>query len=151
VRISARADYAVRAAVELAAAGDVQISSEQISRAQDIPRPFLIKIMTELRRAGIVRSARGPDGGHLLARPAEEITVGDILRAIEGSLAEVHGEAPEEARYSGAAAPLSRVWLAMQAMMSGVLDSVTLADVAADELPTRISEAAQSPVVGRGR
>jgi Rrf2 family protein len=145
VRVSAKADYAVRAAVELAGAGEDYLTADVIAGRQDIPVPFLQKILHELRVAGIVGSQRGPDGGHRLARPAAGITVADVLRAVEGPLAAVRGEAPEALHYRGAAAPLQGVWIALRTNMRDVLEGVTLADLARARLPRRIAALAQKP------
>jgi Rrf2 family protein len=145
VRVSAKADYAVRAAVELAGAGDEPLTAEVIAGRQDIPMSFLQKILHELRVARLVTSQRGPDGGHRLARPPEEITVADVLRAVEGPLAAVRGEAPEALRYQGAAEPLQEVWIALRTNMREVLEGVTLADLARARLPRRVSTLAHKP------
>ena len=145
MRISARADYAVRAAVELAAAGDGPTKGDALARAQDIPLKFLENILGDLRHAGIVRSQRGADGGYWLARPAAEITVADVIRAVEGPLASVRGGRPEDVEYAGAAAPLAQVWIAVRASLRAVVERVTLADVAAGRLPPRIVELAEDP------
>ena len=146
MRISAKADYAVRAAVELAAAGDERpVKAERIATAQGIPLNFLENIMGELRHAGIVRSQRGADGGFRLARPAGEITVADVIRAVEGPLASVRGGPPEEASYGGAAAALPRVWIAVRANLRAVVERVTLADVAGGRIPARIDRLADDP------
>jgi Rrf2 family protein len=142
MRVSAKADYAVRAAVELAAAGDGVMTAEEIAVRQAIPASFLMKILHELRLAGLVRSQRGPDGGHALARPGSEISIADVLRAMEGPLANVRGQAPEDVEYLGAAVPLKRVWVALRTNVRAVLESVTLADVARDDLPDGVSSLA---------
>jgi Rrf2 family protein len=143
VRISAKADYAVRAALELALAGDEALSADAVARRQDIPVQFLQKIFHEMRRARLVTTQRGRDGGHRLARPAAEITVADILRAMEGPLADVRGEAPEDIAYRGAAEPLQEVWIALRTNIRSVLEGVTLADLADQRLPKRITNLAQ--------
>jgi Rrf2 family protein len=143
VRISAKADYAVRAAVELAIAGDVSLSADAVARAQDIPVFFLKKIFNDMRLAGLVNTQRGRDGGHRLARPPSEISVADILRAMEGPLADVRGEAPENLNYHGAAEPLQDVWIALRANVRTVLEGVTLAHIANEQLPKRIANLAQ--------
>jgi Rrf2 family protein len=147
VRISAKADYAVRAAVELAAAGDEDrpVKAERIATAQGIPLNFLENILSELRHAGIVRSQRGAEGGFKLAKPAGEITVADVIRAVEGPLASVRGAPPEDAAYDGAAAALPRVWIAVRANLRAVVEHVTLADVAARRIPARINRLADDP------
>jgi len=146
VRISAKVDYAVRAAVELAAASDEKpIKAERIATAQDIPLNFLENILGELRHAGIVRSHRGADGGFRLAKAPEEVTVADIIRAVEGPLASVRGGPPEETAYPGAAEVLPRVWIAVRANLRKVVEHVTVADVAGGRLPTAIDRLAEDP------
>jgi Rrf2 family protein len=145
MRISARADYAVRAAVELAAAGEGPMKGEAISQAQGIPLKFLENILGDLRHAGIVRSQRGAEGGYWLARPADQISVADVIRAVEGPLASVRGGPPEDVTYGGAAESLARVWIAVRASLRSVVERVTLADVAAGRLPARIAKLAEDP------
>jgi Rrf2 family protein len=146
MRISAKADYAVRAAVELAAATDEKpVKAERIATAQDIPLNFLENILGELRHAGIVRSHRGADGGFRLAKPAADITIADIIRAVEGPLASVRGGPPEETSYPGASEALPRVWIAVRANLRKVVEHVTVADVASGKLPTSIDRLAEDP------
>jgi len=146
MRISAKVDYAVRAAAELAAvADDRPVKAERVATAQGIPLNFLENIMGELRHAGIVRSQRGADGGFRLAKPASEITVADVIRAVEGPLASIRGGAPEDASYDGAAIALPRVWIALRANLRAVLEHVTLADLAASRLPASIDQLADDP------
>jgi Rrf2 family protein len=133
-------DYAVRAAVELAAAGEDPVKGDVIAEAQGIPLKFLENILGELKHTGIVGSRRGAHGGYWLNRPAEEVSLGDIVRAVEGPLASVRGEGPEELEYRGGAAPLQKVWIALRANLRAVMDEVTLADVVADDLPAVIRE-----------
>ena len=130
MRISAKADYAVRAATELASAGDGPTKGDKIARAQDIPLRFLENILGDMRQAGIVRSQRGAEGGYWLARPAKEITVADVIRAVEGPLAAIRGAPPEDVHFSGTAEPLARLWIAVRANLRGVLETVSLADLA---------------------
>jgi Rrf2 family protein len=144
LRTTAKADYAVRAAVELAAAGDGPVKAEQIADAQGIPLNFLENILAELRRAGIVQSRRGASGGYLLAVPPEEVSLADIIRAVEGPLANVRGLSPEELEYAGSAAQLREVWVALRASVRSVLEQVTLADVARGELPPHVVELTQA-------
>jgi Rrf2 family protein len=139
VRTTAKADYAVRAAVELAAAGGL-VNAEHIADAQHIPLNFLENILRDLRRAGIVDSRRGQAGGYSLARPATEISIADVIRAVEGPLANVRGHAPEQLEYPASAAKLRDVWVALRANVRGVLEQVTLADVARGELPSHVEE-----------
>jgi Rrf2 family protein len=134
MRVSARADYALRAAIELAAASDSHVTGEQLARAQNIPGTFLETILTHLRRSNIVRSQRGPDGGFWLARPASEISLADIIRAIDDQLLVVRGEPPEDLTYPGPAEPLRRVWIALHAFGPAVLETLTLADIVSGEL-----------------
>jgi Rrf2 family protein len=138
VRTTAKADYAVRAAVELAAAGEL-VTADQIAQAQGIPLNFLENILRDLRRGGIVESRRGQQGGYTLARPAEEISVADVIRAVEGPLANVRGHPPEDLEYGGSSAKLRDVWVALRASVRSVLERVTLADLARGELPPEIS------------
>jgi Rrf2 family protein len=142
VRITAKADYAVRAAAELAAAqprGE-PVKGEQLARTQGIPQNFLENILTELRRAGIIRTRRGADGGYLLARPAADISVADVLRAVEGPLAAVQGVRPEALEYSGAAEHLPEVWVALRSSLREVLEGVSLEELARGRLPKRVKE-----------
>ncbi len=145
MRVSAKVDYALRAALELAAAGEGPTKGEQISQAQDIPLKFLENILLELRHHGLVQSQRGAEGGYWLARPAEEIKLADVLRAVEGPLANVRGSRPEAVPYVGPAARLQDVWIAMRANLRAVLEEVTLADVASGELPAAIVEITSAP------
>jgi Rrf2 family protein len=145
MRLSARADYALRAAIELAAAGGGHVTADQLARTQAIPGKFLEAILTQLRRAGLVRSQRGPDGGFWLARPAEEISLADIIRAIDGPLLGVRGERPENVGYIGSAEPLQTVWIALRANERAILEDVTLAHVVSGELPARVTELADDP------
>jgi Rrf2 family protein len=138
VRTTAKADYAVRAAVELAAAGEL-VTAEHIAQAQGIPVNFLENILRDLRRGGIVDSRRGQQGGYTLARTAAEISVADVIRAVEGPLANVRGHPPEDLEYDGSAAKLRDVWVALRASVRSVLERVTLADLARGELPPEIA------------
>jgi Rrf2 family protein len=149
VRITAKADYALRAALELALGEDATqprpTKGDAIARAQAIPIKFLENILIDLRHAGLVRSQRGADGGYWLARPAAEIALADVIRAVEGPLASVRGEAPEAVDYPESAATLQRAWIAVRASLRSVLESVTLADLAAGELPARVARLADDP------
>jgi Rrf2 family protein len=146
MRISAKADYAVRAVAELAAAdGDKPVKAERVATAQGIPLNFLENILGELRHAGVVRSHRGADGGFRLAKPAAEITVADVIRAVEGPLASVRGGPPEDAHYDGAAATLPTVWIAVRANLRRVMERVTIADIAGGDLPSAIEELVKDP------
>ena len=145
MRLSARADYALRAAIELAAAHDGHVTAEQLAQAQNIPGKFLETILTHLRRSQIVRSQRGPDGGFWLARPADEISLADIIRAIDGPLLGVRGERPENLGYIGAAEPLQRVWIALRASERAILEEVTLDQIVSGELPDTVTELVGDP------
>jgi Rrf2 family protein len=145
VRVSAKADYAVRAACELAAAGEGPVKGSRIAEAQDIPLNFLENILADLRHDGLVRSQRGAEGGYWLAKPAEEITVADVIRAVEGPLASVRGNPPEELHYGGHAEALQRVWIALRKNLRGVVERVTLADLASGELPDDVDRLAEDP------
>ncbi len=145
MRVSAKVDYALRAAAELAAAPDGPVKGERISQAQGIPLKFLENILLELRHHGLVQSQRGADGGYWLARPAAEITIAEVIRAVEGPLANVRGARPETLEYEGAAEPLRDVWVAVRANLRAVLESVTLADVAAGELPDDVVAITRDP------
>jgi Rrf2 family protein len=146
VRVSAKADYALRACIELAAAeGGVHVKGERIAQAQEVPLKFLENILGDLRQAGLVRSQRGAEGGYWLARPAAEITLAEVIRAVEGPLANVRGIRPDAVSYQGAAEPLQEVWIAVRASLRSVLEAVTLADVAGGELPDAVRELVSDP------
>jgi len=146
MRISAKADYAVRAVVELAASeSDKPVKAERIATAQAIPLNFLENILGELRHAGVVRSHRGAEGGFRLAKPATEVTVADVIRAVEGPLASVRGAPPEESSYAGAASSLPRVWIAVRVNLRRVVEQVTIADIASAKLPAAIDKLAEEP------
>ena len=138
VRVSAREDYAIRAALELATADTTPVKRDQIAAAQDIPTSFLENILLDLKRAEIVATQRGPDGGFRLARPAEAISIADVVRAVSGPLATVRGVRPQSIAYRGSAEPLRDVWVALRANIRSVLEDVTLADLAAGKLPAAI-------------
>ena len=151
MKITAKADYAVRATAELAASGSGYLTSQKIAAAQEIPGPFLTAILQDLRRAGIVESRRGVDGGHRLAAVADELTVADVIRAIEGPLAGVAGKAPEDISVPGAAALLPQVWVATRSALREVLEAVTLADVVAHRLPPDVQKRLDEPGAWRRR
>jgi len=145
MRISAKADYAVRAALELAAATELPVKGERIAEAQRIPPKFLENILVDLRQAGLVASQRGPDGGYRLDLPAEQITVADVIRAVDGPLAVVHGDRPDATRYEGAAEALQEVWVALRANVRAVLEQVSLADMVEGSLPASVRALAAEP------
>src|SRR6201982_3396887 len=136
---------ALRAGHARAAARDGHATAEQLAQAQSIPGKFLETILTQLRRSGLVRSQRGPDGGFWLARPANEISLADIIRALDGPLLGVRGERPENISYPGAAEPLQRVWIALRANERAILETVTLGDVVSGELPDVVQSLTASP------
>jgi Rrf2 family protein len=138
MHISARGDYAVRAAVALAAAHPGTVSAQALATEQDMPRKFLETILADLRRAGLVQSTRGVDGGYTLARPPTEIMVGDVLRAVDGPLAAVRGLRPEQTTYVGTAVHLQELWIAVRAAVRRVLDEVSLAEVEKGRLPAHV-------------
>jgi len=144
VRVSARADYAIRAMAELAASGGGLVKGERIADAQRIPLKFLLNILTDLRHARLVRSHRGSEGGFELARPAADISVADVIRGVEGSLSTVQNAHPDQIVYpDGAAAALREVWLAVERNIEILLASVSLADLARGSLPVAIRELAE--------
>jgi Rrf2 family protein len=135
VRVSAKVDYALRAMLELAAAGAL-VKGEQLAATQGIPQKFLEGILLDLRHAELVTSRRGVDGGYALGRPAGEISLADVIRAVEGPIATVRGVRPDDVHYAGAAQALASDWIDLRAAMRGVLEETTLADVAARSRPT---------------
>jgi Rrf2 family protein len=146
MRVSAKVDYAVRAGAELAAAaGEGPVKGERIATAQEIPLKFLENILLDLKHAGIVLSQRGAEGGYWLARAPEQISLADVIRAVEGPIANVRGLRSESVEYGGAAAPLRDVWVAVRANLRLVLENVTLADLAAGRLPAEVAVIAANP------
>ena len=145
MRVSAKADYALRAPAELAAADAGPMKAERISDAQDIPIKFLESILLELKHAGIVKSTRGAVGGYSLARPAAEISVADVIRAVDGPLANVRGERVETVEYEGNAKALRDVWVAVRASLRRVLETTSLQDLVDDHLPDRVRELTADP------
>lgn len=145
MRISVKVDYAVRAMCQLAAeAGGASepVKADILAKAQDIPLKFLLGILADLKRARLLRSQRGAEGGYWLARPATEISLADVIRAIDGPLANVHDSSLSALEYPGAAVGLKEVWMAVRAALRSVLEPVTLADMAGGELPPRVKELA---------
>lgn len=148
MRVSAKADYAVRAAVELASRkveDSGPIKGNDLATAQKIPLRFLENILGELRHAGIVQSQRGTDGGYWLARSADDITIAEIIRSVEGPLASVRGERPEDLDYHGNSEQLREVWIALRANIRQVLEMVTLEDVVERRLPAPVTAIAAYP------
>ncbi|MFL5894867.1 MAG: RrF2 family transcriptional regulator [Thermoleophilaceae bacterium] len=147
MRISAKTDYALRATVELAAMqdGDAPVKGEQIATAQGIPLRFLENILGDLRNAGIIESRRGVEGGYFLARPPEQIALADVIRAVDGPLANIGGTRPDALDYEGSAEPLREVWVAVRAALRSVLEETTVADVANKKLPKEIQAMVADP------
>jgi Rrf2 family protein len=146
MRVTAKADYAVRAAIELVGASEESPrKADSVAVAQGIPPSFLENILNQLKSAGIVRSQRGPEGGWWLLRDPETLTLADVIRAVEGPLASVRGERPEHLHYAGSAEPLQQVWIALRANIRDVLEHVTVGGLAAGELPGAVSALARQP------
>src|SRR6185437_9627547 len=146
MRVSAKVDYAVRAGTELAAAaGTGPIKGDHLATAQKIPLKFLENILLDLKHAGLVQSQRGADGGYWLAKDPDRIVLAEVIRAVEGPIANVRGERPEQVEYAGAAEPLRDVWVAVRANLRAVLETVTLADLAAGKLPDNVALIAADP------
>jgi Rrf2 family protein len=145
VHIPAKADYAIRALVALAAADGGPLTGRAIAEVEDIPPKFLDLILSELRRSGFIRSIRGPEGGYVLARPAKSISLADIIRVLDGPLAEVRGVRPESTSYSGPAAPLRDVWLAARVALRKVLETTSIEDVATNHLSSHVRRLVADP------
>src|SRR6185312_3855098 len=147
-------DYAIRALLYLAAAaadGGGPVSVDTLAVRQSLPRKFLEAILGDLRRAGIVVSHRGSSGGYVLARPAAQITLGEVFRVVDGPLAEVRGLRPHETVYEGVAEHLPVVWVAVRASLRRVLDGTTLEDVRTGALPAAVAELAADPDAWQNR
>jgi Rrf2 family protein len=151
VQISARGEYAVRAALELAAAYPATVSAQALADAQSLPRKFLEAILADLRRGGIVLSIRGAEGGYSLTRPPGETTVGAVLRAVDGPLAGVRGHRPEQTSYSGTAEHLPTLWVAVRAAVRNVVDEVNLSDIVTGRLPDPVMALTKAPDAWRSR
>lgn len=145
VRVTAKVDYAVRAVLELATADEGPVKGERIATAQEIPVKFLENILIDLRHAGIVRAQRGAEGGYWLAKSPDEVTLGEVIRAVEGPLASVRGEPPEEMAYIGSAEHLQTVWIAVRASLRSVVDELTLSDIVAGKMPARLRKLTEQP------
>ncbi|HKT57435.1 MAG TPA: Rrf2 family transcriptional regulator [Microbacterium sp.] len=138
MQITARADYAVRALVELASRAGASATRAEIAESQAIPSKFLESILTDLKKAGLLTARRGTTGGYVLAVAAERITIADVVRAVDGPLAAVRGIAPEAVQYTGTAEPLRDVWVAVRASVRLVLEATTVADLLANRLPDHV-------------
>lgn len=145
MQISAKADYAVRVLIELAANGGGPAKGEQLAKGQDLPPKFLEGILSQLRHQGLLLSRRGAEGGYWLARPPEQITVAQVVRAMDGPLASVRGQQPEDVTYQGAAAGLGEVWIALRTSLRQVLEGVTVADLLAGVLPSPVAALLADP------
>ena len=145
MRVTAKVDYALRALVELAAAEGATVKGDRIAEAQQIPLKFLENILSELRRSGIVGSQRGSEGGYRLAKPADDVSVADVIRAVEGPLADVHGTPPEHLAPPGVAAPVREVWLATRAALRSVLEEVTVGAIQRADLPPVVGQLLADP------
>ncbi|MEV1290165.1 Rrf2 family transcriptional regulator [Micromonospora sp. NPDC049679] len=145
MQISARGDYAVRAALSLASAYPSLMSAQAIALDQDMPRKFLEAVLADLRRAGIVRAQRGAEGGYTLSQPPRDVMIGAILRAVDGPLAGVRGLRPEQTRYEGAAENLPRLWVAVRAAVREVVDEVSLAELVSGRMPAHIRKLTARP------
>jgi Rrf2 family protein len=150
VQISAKVDYGVRALLVLATASE-PMTVDAIAADQQIPSKFLGVILNDLRRAGILVSHRGREAGYNLGRPPSEVTVADVIRALEGPLAQVRGLRPETVKYEGAAQHLQDVWIALRASLRGVLEGVSLEDISKGDLPPEVAELVAAPGAWVGR
>ena len=153
MRLTVKSEYAIRALAELAARshGGTLVTAEELAGAQDIPRRFLLGILAELRKAGLVISHRGVDGGYTLSQLPEQVTLADIIRAVEGPLARIGDERPGEITCVGAATVLADVWVAVRASLRAVLEEVTLADLVAGRLPPSVGRLTDDPAAWQRR
>ena len=138
MQVTARVDYAVRAMLELAAQPDVLVTRDELADAQRIPPRYLEQVLAQLRTSGLVLGQRGSSGGYRLGRPAAEITVADVSRAVEGPLTLVQGQRPEQVNYVGTSAYLHELWIGLRAAMRSVMESVTIADLLDGSLPSSV-------------
>jgi Rrf2 family protein len=145
MHIHAKADYAIRALIVIAAAEGVPLTGPAIAKVEDIPPKFLDLILSELRRSAFVRSIRGPEGGYVLARSAKDISLADVIRALDGPLAEVRGARPESTNYAGPAAPLRDVWLAARVALRKVLETTSIEDIAKNKLSVHVKRLLADP------
>ena len=149
--ISAKVDYAVRALCTLADADGHPVTAETLARSQGLPAKFLESILNDMRRAGLLLSQRGAEGGYRLSRPASSITVADVIRPLDGPLAEVRGLRPEAANYEGSAEHLQEVWVAVRASLRAVLERVTIADIVSGKLPRSVDKLTSDPDAWKSR
>ncbi|NDL59056.1 Rrf2 family transcriptional regulator [Phytoactinopolyspora mesophila] len=139
MHVTARADYAVRAVIELASVRPASATRQRLAEAQDIPGKFLEAILGDLRRNGIIEAQRGASGGYRLSRDPSDITLAEIVRVAEGPLAAVRGLPPEDTLYPGPAAPLTQVWVAVRASLRDVLEATSVADILSGEFPSQVT------------
>lgn len=140
MRVSAKSDYALRALIEMAARTDGKaVSAEELGRAQDIPHGFLQAILADLRKAGVVISQRGQSGGWRMARSASEVSVADVIRAVDGPLVSVYGLRPEAVTYNDRADVLQHVWIAARDSLREVFEQVSIEQLAARKLPDEVT------------
>lgn len=151
MHITAKTDYAVRTLLELARTPGVPAKAELLASAQAVPPKFLENVLADLRRGGLVNSRRGPEGGYWLSRAASEVSIADVIRVVEGPLASVRGERPEDVEYAGVAESLQKVWIAVRVNMRAVLETVSIADVAEGQLPAFIDDLTADPGAWRRR
>ena len=145
MRVSARADYAIRAAAELAAAGDGLLKRDAIAERQQIPVEFLESVLLALKHNGIIQSQRGANGGFRLGRPATEISLGDIVRAVDGPMSNVRGARPETVAYAGPAENLQKIWIAVRASLRSILDRTSLDELVRGQLPEHVLALTEIP------
>ena len=140
MRVSAKSDYALRALIEIARTTErTAISAEELGRRQGIPHGFLQAILADLRRAGVVISQRGQSGGWRLARPAADVSVADVIRAVDGPLVSVYGLRPEAVEYNDEASVLQHVWIAARRSLRDVFEHVTIEQLASQDLPGEVT------------
>ena len=145
MRVSARADYALRAVAQIAASPSAPIKREQIAELQEIPVEYLENILLELKHVGIVMSLRGASGGFRLARPASEISLADVVRAVDGPMANVRGERPEAVNYAGPAEHLKDVWIAVRASLREIMEAISVQDLVDGRLPRHVARLTRVP------
>jgi Rrf2 family protein len=145
MRVTAKAEYAVRAVIELASGGGQPVKRDAIVATQAIPAKFLENILSDLRHAGLVESQRGAEGGYWLSAPPEKISIADVMRAVEGPLATVRSSRPETLEYEGLAEPLQQVWVALRTSIRSVLEEVTVADLISGKLPRHVVKLTEDP------
>lgn len=140
MRVSAKSDYALRALIEMASRGDVAaVSAEELGRSQDIPHGFLQAILADLRRSGIVISQRGQSGGWRMGRKPAEVSVADVIRAVDGPLVSVYGLRPEAVTYNETAEVLQHVWIAARRSLRDVFEEVSIQQLADGKLPKAVT------------